>query len=73
MKTIYKLLLTCLITGFIFTSTAFASTGALSGFIKKATTGEPIPKAKITVVSTRSSSIRYVISSDKKAHYAFDM
>jgi len=69
MKTIYKLILACLIIGFIFTSMVFASTGALSGFIKKATTGEPIPEAKITLVSTKSSSIRYVMFSDKKGHF----
>lgn len=69
MKIIYKLLLTCLIVGFIFSSMAFAASGALSGTIKNAVTGEPIPKAKITIVSTKSSSLRYELYSDKKGHF----
>ncbi len=69
MSTIYKLLLTCLIIGFIFSSMALASMGALSGLIKEATTGEPIPKAKITVAGTKLAGLRYVLSSDKKGHF----
>ena len=66
MRTIYKLLLACLIIGFIFSSMALASMGTLSGIIKEATTGEPIPKAKITIVATKLSGLKYVLSSDKK-------
>lgn len=69
MRTIYKLLLTYLIIGFIFSSMALASMGALSGLIKEATTGEPIPKAKITVAGTKLAGLRYVLSSDKKGHF----
>jgi tetratricopeptide (TPR) repeat protein len=46
-----------------------AQSGALSGVIKKAITGEPILEAKITVVSTKSSSLRYVMKSDKKGQF----
>ena len=69
MKTIYNLLITCLIIGFIFTSMAFATSGALSGTIKNAVTGEPIPKAKITIVSAKTSSLKYEMFSDKKGHF----
>ena len=70
MKSINKLVFIGLFIVFTFYLTAFASsTGAAEGFIIDAQTGEPISKAKITLVYAKSTSIKFELYSDKKGHF----
>lgn len=70
MRTINKLIFIGFSIVFTFNIAALASTtGAVEGFVKDEQTGEPILKAKITFVSTKSASIRLVSHSDKKGHF----
>ncbi len=70
MKIINKLVSIGLFIVFAFCLTDFASTtGAAEGFIIDAQTGEPISKAKITLVYAKSEAIRYELYSDKKGHF----
>ncbi len=49
---------------------AFAiTTGSVEGFVKDAQTGEPIAKAKIIIVYTKSTNIKFELHSDKKGHF----
>ena len=70
MKTIIKL--TIVILFFVFSvvvkSTA-SLTGAVEGFIKNAQTGEPISDVKVTLVYTKSESVKFELFSDKKGHF----
>ena len=70
MRTINKLIFIGLSIVFTFYMAALAATtGAVEGFVKDEQTGEPILKAKITFVSTKSASIRLVSHSNKKGHF----
>ncbi|UCC39885.1 MAG: tetratricopeptide repeat protein [Candidatus Aminicenantes bacterium] len=70
MRTINNFILIGLSIVSTFYMAAFAATtGAVEGFVKDEQTGKPILKAKITFVSTKSSSIRLVSHSDKKGHF----
>ena len=44
-------------------------TGSAEGFVKDAQTGEPIAKAKIIIVYTKSANIKFELYSDKKGHF----
>jgi len=70
MRTIKKLIfvgLSIVLTFYV--ATFAATTGAVEGFVKDEQTGEPILKAKITLVSAKSASVRLVSYSDKKGHF----
>lgn len=43
--------------------------GAVKGYVKDASTGETIPKAKIVMVFSKSDSVRYTLVTDKKGYY----
>jgi len=45
------------------------TTGAAEGFIKDAKTGEMITKANITIVFTKTESLKHELYSDKKGHF----
>jgi len=45
------------------------TTGAIKGNVKDARTGEAIVKAKITMVSTKSSTLKYELLTDNKGYY----
>lgn len=42
---------------------------AVKGYVKDASTGEVIPKAKIIIVYSKSESVRYTLETDKKGYY----
>jgi tetratricopeptide (TPR) repeat protein len=42
---------------------------AVKGYVKDASTGEIVPKAKILIVYTKSESVRYTLETDKKGYY----
>lgn len=70
MKTIIKLTIVILLFFFSVGVKSHASvTGAAEGFIKDAQTGEPISDVKITLVYTKSASVKFNLSSDKKGHF----
>jgi tetratricopeptide (TPR) repeat protein len=50
-------------------STQTGVSAAVKGYVKDAKTGEVIPKAKIVMVYSKSSSVRYTLETDKKGYY----
>ena len=42
---------------------------AVKGYVKDASTGEVVPKAKIVIVYSKSESVRYTLETDKKGYY----
>ena len=42
---------------------------AVKGYVKDASTGEVVPKAKIIIVYSKSESVRYTLETDKKGFY----
>jgi tetratricopeptide (TPR) repeat protein len=45
------------------------TTGAVKGIVKDAKSGEVIAKAKISMVSTRTDTLRYELQTDEKGYY----
>ncbi len=46
-----------------------AITGAVEGVVKDATTGQVLEGVKVTIVSTKTESMRYEAFTDKKGHF----
>jgi tetratricopeptide (TPR) repeat protein len=46
-----------------------AITGAVDGVVKDSATGEPVPGVKITLVSAKSDTLSYELTSDQKGHF----
>jgi len=46
-----------------------AITGAVDGVVKDSATGQPVPGVKITLVSARSETLSYELTSDQKGHF----
>ncbi|MCJ7727920.1 MAG: tetratricopeptide repeat protein [Actinobacteria bacterium] len=70
MKTIKKLIFFSFFIALAFYLTTFAvTTGSAEGYVKDSQTGEPIDKAKISIVYTESTNIKFELHSDKKGHF----
>ena len=52
-----------------YTMAAAVTTGAIEGLISNKQTGELIPKAKITLVFSKSASVQHIFYSDDKGHF----
>ncbi len=46
-----------------------AVTGAVDGVVKDSATGQPVAGVKITLVSARSETLSYVLTTDQKGHF----
>ncbi len=46
-----------------------AITGAVDGVVKDSATGQPVPGVKITLVSAKSETLSYELTSDQKGHF----
>lgn len=71
MKTATKLVSIGLFIILTFSLIAYSgqTTGAAEGFIYDAQSGEPVSKARITLVFAKSESIKFHLSSDNKGHF----
>jgi len=70
MQKIIKLILISMITFLAFNLNIYSTvTGSVEGYIKDAQTGDPIPKAKIIIVSSKSQMAKKETFSNQKGHF----